>query len=84
MSVNTEKATVYRGGGRRYFSKGAAIHGEARAAYRAAIGKKDRCGCSWSGDPLDGGRSCIYHDHSEPIFGRYMRYAKHCIAKVTL
>lgn len=85
MTVTTETATVYKGGGRRYFSKSAAIHSEARAAYRVAIKSKDRCDCSTEfhegfGDYND---TCKYHDHSEPVYGRYIRFAEHCIKKAS-
>ena len=87
MPVTTEKATVFKGGGRRYFSKSAAIHSEARASFRAAVrSKEDRCNCETIDDDMFGGTytsPCKYHDHGGPVFVRYMRFAKHCIAKVS-
>lgn len=86
MPVTTETATVYKGGGRRYFSKGAAIHSEARAAFRAAVrSKEDRCNCETVNHEGFGEYTdpCKYHDHGGPVFVRYMRFAKHCISKAT-
>lgn len=84
MTITTEIATVYRGGGRRWFTKDSAINAEAKAFYRTATKRNDRCECEtivWQGSDIDD--YCKYHDHENPIFGRYMRYAKHCISKAT-
>lgn len=37
MGVTTEIATVYRGGGRRYFSRASACRGEAKAIIRRSL-----------------------------------------------
>ena len=56
--ITKEKATVYRGGGRRFFSLDAAAHGAARAKI------KERCEC----DSIDHGAlgieyiTCWYHE----------------------
>lgn len=58
MKITTETATVYRGGGRRWFTKDAASRAEARAKIRT------RCDCSRhrSFHPRDGDEEvCIYH-----------------------
>ncbi len=86
MPVTTETAQVFRGGGRRWFSKGAAIHGEARAMYQAASKAKGRCDCDSGrgyGPGEEPGYMCKYHDHSDPVYGRYIRYAQHLIKKAT-
>ena len=83
MPVTTETATVYRGGGRRWFSKSAAINAEAKAAYNAIVKSKHLCECG--SQFIDGfgeiNDYCRYHDRSEPIYGRYIRYATHCIKR---
>lgn len=83
MTVPTETATVYRGGGRRWFTKSAAINAEAMAAYKAILKSKDLCTCG--NQFIDGFGEvddyCRYHDRTERIFGRYIRYAKHCIKR---
>lgn len=66
MNVTTETATVYRGGGRRWFSKAAAINAEAGKVLRNWIRDTKRCECSpytgewdaFSGDP--GPEYCRY------------------------
>ena len=83
MPVTTESAQVYRGGGRRWFTMDAAINAEAKAMFRACLHKKARCDCYTSSDPFDGATTCKYHDHSDPVYGRYMRYAQHLIKKAT-
>lgn len=54
--IATETATVYRGGGRRWFTKMAACRAEAKARL------KTRCECERP-DPKhgDGGYQCRYH-----------------------
>jgi hypothetical protein len=64
MKVSIETATVYRGGGRRYFTKRAAVRAEARAKL------KERCDCDYCDHPEMPGRPtedlpCKYHDGSE-------------------
>ena len=56
MTVSTETATVYRGGGRRWFTKLAACRAEARARIR------ERCECE-AGCPVTGYPDyvCDYH-----------------------
>ncbi len=81
--VTDEVAIVYRGGGRRWFSLGAAINAEAKAAYKKIVKQSGRCECGSQfidgfGDVYD---YCRYHDMGTPIYGRYIRYAKHCISK---
>jgi hypothetical protein len=62
--ITAETATVYRGGGRRYFTKRAAIAAEARAKL------KTRCDCDYCDHPEMPGcptehMPCRYHDGSE-------------------
>ena len=64
MSVTTETATVYRGGGRRWFSLKAACNAEARARL------KKNCDCDHCDHPeIPGGWRedfpCRFHDGSE-------------------
>lgn len=64
MNVTTETATVYRGGGRRWFTKRAACRAEARAKL------KSRCDCDYCDHPEMPGcptedLPCQYHDGSE-------------------
>ena len=81
--ITSESATVYRGGGRRWFTKSAAIHAEAKAAYNKAVKDKGLCECGSTF--IDGygdiGDYCRYHDCDDPVYGRYIRYAKHKIRK---
>lgn len=84
MTFTVEAAIVYRGGGRRFFTKSAAINSEAKAMYQAATKAKGRCECDPGrgyGPDEEPGCVCKYHDHSDPVFGRYIRYAKHRISK---
>lgn len=78
--ITSEIAIVYRGGGRRWFSRDSAINAEAKSCYRKAVKRNDRCECgttSWNGNEYDD--YCQYHDHDSPVFGRYVRYAKYRI-----
>lgn len=87
MTITKETATVYRGGGRRWFSKKSAICAEAKACYRIVSHAKDRCGCGYIDDEMYGKvpYSCDYHDYqNSKVRGRYIRYATHCIGKVSL
>jgi hypothetical protein len=67
MSIQREVATVYRGGGRRWFSKKSACNAEARALI------KKRCDCE-KDDPSIGysGETCHYHSD----MNRYARIKK--------
>jgi len=66
MMVKTEQATVYRGGGRRWFTKKAAARAEAARLYRS----KYPCTC----EP-DLGYACAHHtDHREKFVRRVMRW----------
>lgn len=60
MIVEIQTATVFKGGGRRFFTK--------RAAYRSAAKAKirERCEC-YPDDPITGdpGESCEYHEDLE-------------------
>lgn len=60
--INKEVATVYRGGGRRWFTPQAAANAEAGAAINA------RCECD-NGDEVTPPMVCDYHNDME-------RYAK--------
>ena len=71
MIVETQIATVFKGGGRRFFTK--------RAAYRAAAKAKirERCDC-YPADPRtgDSGETCKYHEDLnrwDEIVGRLAR-----------
>jgi hypothetical protein len=64
MKVSKETATVYRGGGRRWFTKKSAC----RAAARAKI--KEKCYCDYCDHPEMPGcptedLPCQYHDGSD-------------------
>lgn len=64
MNISTETATVYRGGGRRWFTRQAACRAEARAKI------KERCECDYCDHPEMPGCPtedfpCRYHDGSE-------------------
>jgi hypothetical protein len=70
--VQTEQATVYRGGGRRWFTKRAAARAEAAKLYR----KKYPCTCEkadYSGHYP--GYACDNHtDHRERFVRRVMKW----------
>jgi len=81
--VQTEAATVYRGGGRRWFTRQAAINAEANVAYQAIVKSNGLCDCSSQfiegyGD-MD--ECCRYHDRSSPVYGRYIRYVSRIIKR---
>lgn len=77
MKVTKESATVWRGGGRRYFTKSAAINAEARASYNQIVKSSGRCECG--SQFVDGygemNDYCLYHDHTKPLYRRYIRLA---------
>lgn len=84
--ILTESAIVYRGGGRRWFTKKAAINAEAKAMWRSVSILKNRCDCDSHGTPIDYGFDfgeyvCEYHEQDSKVFKRYVRFAKHCIKK---
>lgn len=90
MPVTTESAQVFRGGGRRWFSKGAAINAEANAAWKLVSAAKDRCDCESRRAPSghmvgfnddSDWYECEYHQHESPVRGRYIRYVRHLIKK---
>jgi hypothetical protein len=85
MSVTTETATVYKGGGRRWFTRDAAVRAEGKQLYRQAIGRKDRCECESVSDDAFGDYNypCKYHDYDSGIRARYMRFTAHQIQKAT-
>lgn len=79
--ITSENAIVYRGGGRRFFTKAAAINAEAKASYNARVKAKGLCEC---GSQFIAGFGefndhCHYHDHTGPIYGRYIRYVSRLI-----
>lgn len=81
--IQTETATVYRGGGRRWFALDTAVKAEANAAYRAIVKAKGLCECGSQhiegyGDIDD---YCLYHDQSKPLYGRYIRYVSRIIKR---
>lgn len=64
MSVRTSTATVFHGGGRRFFTLKAAVRGEAKAKI------KTRCDCDYCDHPEMPGAGredlpCRYHDGSD-------------------
>lgn len=71
MNVQTEQATVYRGGGRRWFTKKAAARAEAARLYRSRY----PCTC----EPADyscqyPGYACAHHtDHREKFVRRVVK-----------
>lgn len=83
--IQIETATVYRGGGRRWFSKKAAIRAEANKAYQARVKDKQRCGCGGEFSDVFGQIDdyCHYHDRTQPIYSRYIRFAQYVIGKAT-
>lgn len=86
MSVTTETATVFRGGGRRWFTKTSAVNAEAKACWRVITKQKDRCDCDTKTPSMDelkeyGEYICELHQYDNPVRKRYLRFAKHCIAK---
>ena len=72
--ITRETANVYRGGGRRFFTKSAAVHAEAKMLYQKAVKSRDRCECD-KGDMQTGPGpyTCPYHDHDTGIWARYIR-----------
>lgn len=69
--VEVEQATVYRAvGGRRYFTKAAALNGYAKAKFR----RKHPCECE-SANYADGypGFTCHVHDLRDKVLPRYLR-----------
>ena len=77
MIVTKESATVWRGGGRRYLTKSAAINAEARASYNQIVKSSGRCECGSQfadgyGEMND---HCMYHDRTNPLYRRYIRLA---------
>lgn len=61
--IRVETATVYRGGGRRWFSVWSACHAEAKALHKAHF--RERCDCG-SAEPEfgDAGSTCQYHEQA--------------------
>lgn len=79
MPVIIETAIVYRGAGRRYFTKGGALRSFAKAAI------KRRCDCERD-DPATGypGNTCKYHQEwsgQSELIKRFCRLYKHAIQK---
>jgi hypothetical protein len=75
--VVIEQATVYRAGGRRWFTRRAAIKAYAHAKFKA----KHPCECE-RGEYSSGypGYECGAHDHREKVMPRYLRWLKrHCL-----
>lgn len=70
MPVTTETATVYRGGGRRWFTLQAACNAEAKSLHRKRFDQQ--CYCS-SPEPEvgDGGDTCEFHE--DKFFHRFVR-----------
>jgi hypothetical protein len=88
MPVTTETATVFRGGGRRWFTKASAINAEAKTYWRVVSKQKARCDCDTRSPSMDelegyGEYTCDLHQYDNPVRKRYMRFAKHCIARAT-
>ena len=79
--ISKETAIVYRGGGRRFFTKSAALNAEAKSAYNAIVKAKGLCECGskfiYGYDEFND--HCRYHDSTAPIFGRYIRFATHIL-----
>jgi hypothetical protein len=74
--MRAEAAIVYRGGNRRYFSKVAALHGHAKAKFRA----KHPCECeSMDFESRYSGYTCHVHDLWEKVKPRYLRWLKRVI-----
>ena len=82
MTVTTETATVYRGGGRRWFSKKAAIKAEASKLYRQRF--KPRCECDKDTVGIDYTtgyfpETCYYHQ--DAFRTRFLRRVARLISK---
>jgi len=76
MVFTTEMATVYRAGGRRWFSKSAAIKAYARAKFRA----KHRCECENADYSTGyGGYTCGIHAVFDKVMPRYLRVLKRAV-----
>lgn len=74
--ITQEVATVWRGGGRRWFSKQAACRAEARRMMRK------RCECD-AGDSVTPSYSCRYH--SVDNYGRIInRLTRHLLYNLNL
>jgi hypothetical protein len=73
----TEQATVYRAGGRRWFTRQAAIKAYAGAKWRA----KHPCECE-HGDYASGypGYTCQTHDARDAVMPRYLRVLRRALA----
>jgi hypothetical protein len=75
-TMGRETATVYRGGGRRWFSKNAAARAEARSVIRR------RCECE-EGDHITPGFPCHYHvdqEHYAELVNRFASRILRCFA----
>ena len=68
-----ESATVYRAGGRRYFTKSAALRQYAKTKFKA----KHPCECEHP-DPSSGypGYNCGVHDVFDKVMPRYLRWLR--------
>lgn len=76
---SVESATVFRAGGRRFFSKLAAI----RAYARQKVNAKHRCDCE-QGDYSSGypGYDCGIHEGRDRLTARYVRFLRAKLRKV--
>lgn len=82
MSVTTETAKVYRGGGRRWFTLKSAIHAEAKASYKMLAAERCYCDHSPHHDPMKGGNdTCRYHETDAPVYQRFVRRASYLITQ---
>jgi hypothetical protein len=79
MKIQIEQATVYRGGGRRWFTKAAAIKAEAKAY----LFKKHGCTCEKHSDPDNGyyPETCYLHAMDTDRFKKYVRRVARMLVK---
>lgn len=75
MSVTVESATVYRGGGRRFFSKRAAIRAEAVAIIKSKH-PTERSEHDEQGRCIDGGWHWTSLPRSDVLFRRVCRLVR--------
>ena len=75
------QATVYSAGGRRYFTKAAALRAYVRSKFRA----KHPCECEAPDMSIGyAGYDCGLHGEAfERVSARYIRFIKHCSKKPT-
>ena len=69
--ITVEQAMVYRGGGRRWLTRGAAINAEARAMHRKHFAGRCWCSKDEPGPYGTPGETCDFHES-----GYYVRFVR--------